>query len=89
VGRYRVLIKPSARKELLAIPTKKDRQRLVRRIELLGEEPRPAGCQKLAGGGDRFRVRQGQYRIVYEIRTEELVVLVVKLGHRRDVYRAL
>jgi mRNA interferase RelE/StbE len=89
VGRYRVLIKPSARKELLAIPTKKDRQRLVRRIELLGEEPRPAGCQKLTGGSDRFRVRQGQYRIVYEIRDEELVVLVVKLGHRRDVYRAL
>lgn len=89
MGGYRVLIKPSARKELLAIPTKKDRQRLVRRIELLGEDPRPAGCQKLAGGGDRYRVRQGQHRIVYEIRDAELVVLVVKLGHRRDVYRAL
>jgi len=89
VGGYRVLIKPSARKELLAIPTKKDRQRRVRRIELFGEDPRPAGCQKLAGGGDRYRVRQGQYRIVYEIRNAELVVLVVKLGHRRDVYRAL
>jgi mRNA interferase RelE/StbE len=89
VGRYRVLIKPSARKELLAIPTKKDRQRLVRRIELLGEDPRPAGCEKLAGGGDLYRVRQGQYRIVYEIQDAELVVLVVKLGHRRDVYRAL
>lgn len=89
MGRYRVLIKPSARKELLAVSTKKDRQRLVRRIELLGEDPRPAGCQKLAGGGDRYRVRQGQYRIVYEIRDAELVVLVVKLGHRRDIYRAL
>jgi mRNA interferase RelE/StbE len=89
VGKYRVLIKPSARKELLAVPTKKDRQRLVRRIELLAEDPRPAGCQKLAGGGDRYRVRQGQYRIVYEIQDAELVVLVVKLGHRRDVYRAL
>jgi mRNA interferase RelE/StbE len=89
VGRYRVLIKPSARKELLAVPTKKDRQRLVRRIELLGEDPRPPGCQKLTGGADRYRVRQGQYRIVYEIRDDELVVLVVKLGNRRDVYRAL
>jgi mRNA interferase RelE/StbE len=89
VGRYRVLIKPSARKELLAVSTKKDRQRLVRRIELLGEDSRPAGCQKLAGGGDRYRVRQGQYRIVYEIRDAELVVLVVKLGRRRDIYRAL
>ena len=89
MGRYRVLIKPSARKELLAIPTKKDRQRLVRRIELLGDNARPAGCQKLAGGGDPYRVRQGQYRIVYGIRDAELVVLVVKLGHRGDVYRAL
>lgn len=89
MGRYRVLIKPSARKELLAVPTKKDRQRLVRRIELLGEDPSPVGCQKLTGGADRYRVRQGQYRIVYEIRDDELVVLVVKLGHRRDVYRAL
>lgn len=89
MGKYRVLIKPSARKELLAVPTKKDRQRLVRRIELLGEEPRPTGCQKLTGGGDRYRVRQGQYRIVYEIRDTQLIVLVVKLGHRRDVYRAL
>jgi mRNA interferase RelE/StbE len=89
VGKYRVLIKPSARKELLAVSTKKDRQRLVRRIEQLGEDPRPAGCQKPAGGGDRYRVRQGQYRIVYEIRNAELVVLAVKLGHRRDVCRAL
>ena len=89
MGRYRVLIKPSARKELLAVPTKKERHRLIRRIELLGAEPRPAGSQKLTGGGDRYRVRQGQYRIVYEIRDDELVVLVIKLGHRRDVYRAL
>ena len=89
MGKYRVLIKPSARKELLAVPTMKDRRRLVRRIELLGDDPRPTGCQKLVGGGDRYRVRQGQYRIVYEIRDAELVVLVVKVGHRRDVYRVL
>jgi len=87
VGKYRVLIKPSARKELLAIPTKKDRQRLVRRVELLGGDPRPAGCQKLTGGGGLYRVRVGQYRIVYEIRDGALVVLVVRLGHRRDIYR--
>ena len=87
MGKYRVLIKPSARKELLAISTKKDRQRLVRRIEILADNPKPAGCQKLTGG-DRYRVRQGPYRIVYEIQDEELVVLVIKIGHRRDVYRA-
>jgi len=87
VGRYRILIKPTARKELLAVPTKKDRQRLIRRIEQLAEEPRPAGSQKLSGH-DRYRIRQGQYRVVYEIRDRELVVVVVKLGHRREVYRA-
>lgn len=88
MGKYRVLIKPSARKELLAIPTKKDRQRLVRRIEALADEPRPPGSEKLSGH-DRYRLRQGRYRIVYEIRDAELLVGVIKLGHRRDVYRGL
>lgn len=88
MGSYKVLIKTSARKELLAVPTKKDRQRLVRRIEAMAEDPRPVGCQKLSGQ-ERYRVRQGDYRIVYEIRDAELVVMVVKLGHRREVYRSL
>lgn len=72
----------------MAVSTKKDRQRLVSRIQGLGENPRPPGCQKLSGH-DRYRVRQGRYRIVYEIQDDELVVVVIKLGHRRDVYRAL
>jgi mRNA interferase RelE/StbE len=88
VGKYRVLIKPSAQKELEAVSTKKDRQRIVHRIQGLADDPRPQGCQKLSGY-DRFRVRQGQYRIVYEIRNDELVVVVVKVGNRRDVYRNL
>lgn len=88
MGSYRVLIKPSAKKELVAVSTKKDRQRLVSRIQRLADEPRPPGCQKLSGH-DRYRVRQGQYRIVYEIRDNELIVVVIKVGHRRDVYRAL
>ncbi len=88
MGKYKVLIKPSAKQEIEAIPAKKDRQRIVRRIERLGEEPRPSGCQKLSGY-DRYRLRQGQYRIVYEVRGDELVVVVIKVGHRRDVYRAL
>ena len=87
MANYRVLIKPSAKKELLAVSTKKDRQRLVSRIQGLADNPRPSGCQKLSGH-DRYRVRQGQYRIVYEIHDDELVVVVIKLGHRRDVYRA-
>ena len=87
MGKFRVLIKPTAKKELEAISTKKDRQRVVRRIQGLAEDPRPPGCQKLSGY-DRYRVRQGQYRIVYEIRDRELIVFVVKVGSRGDVYRS-
>jgi mRNA interferase RelE/StbE len=75
-------------KEIEAVPRKKDRQRIVKRIEQLGDEPRPAGCQKLSGH-DRYRIRQGQYRIVYGIEDDKLIVYVVKVGHRKDVYRAL
>ena len=88
MARFKVLIKPSAKKELQSIPTKKDRQRIVRRIQSLSDNPRPIGCQKLSGY-DRYRVRQGHYRIVYEIREDEIVVVIVKIGHRRDVYRNL
>jgi mRNA interferase RelE/StbE len=56
------------------------------RIRSLADDPRPAGCEKLSGS-ERYRVRQGVYRIVYEIEDHRLVVLVVKVGHRRDVYR--
>jgi mRNA interferase RelE/StbE len=75
-------------KEIEAVPRKRDRQRIVKRIEQLGDEPRPAGCQKLSGH-DRYRIRQGQYRIVYGIEDDKLIVYVVKVGHRKDVYRAL
>jgi mRNA interferase RelE/StbE len=85
VASYRLLIKPSAVKELEALP-RKDRQRVVSRIQGLARTPRPAGCEKLSGS-DRYRVRQGDYRIIYSIEDVELVVLVVRVGHRRDVYR--
>ena len=88
MGRYRVLIKPSAVKEIEAVPRKKDRQRIVSRIEQLGDDPRPVGCQKLSAR-DRYRIRQGQYRIVYGVEDDQLVVYVIKVGHRKDVYRAL
>ena len=84
---YSVRIKTSAIKEIQAIPTKRERQRIVRRISALAEDPRPSGCQKLAGGSNRFRVRQGRYRIVYSVEDSELVVEVVRVGHRKDVYR--
>ena len=86
MARFRVLIKPSAVKELESIPRKRDRQQIVRRIEKLADDPRPRGCQKLAGQ-NRYRIRKGIYRIIYEIDNEELLVYVVKLGHRKDVYR--
>lgn len=83
---YSVVIKASAAKELDAIASKRDRQRIVKRIAALAEEPRPPGVQKLSGR-DRYRVRQGDYRIVYAIEDRERRVVVVKVGHRREVYR--
>jgi mRNA interferase RelE/StbE len=85
VASYSVRIKRSAAKELEAVPLK-DRRRIVRRIEGLASEPRPPGCEKLSGE-DKYRIRQGNYRILYEIIDQELIVTVVKIGDRRDVYR--
>jgi mRNA interferase RelE/StbE len=81
-------VKASAAKEIDTIGQKRDRQRIVRRIRSLADEPRPRGCEKLVGNGDRYRVREGRYRIVYAIEDDRLVVWVVKVGHRKDVYRS-
>jgi mRNA interferase RelE/StbE len=86
VARYEILIKASAAKEIEDVPNRKDRRRIIERIRSLGDEPRPPGCQKLSGQ-DKYRVRQGVYRIVYSIQDEILVVQIVKVGHRKDVYR--
>ena len=83
---YRVFIKPSAAKELEAVGTKKDRMRLVARIRSLAADPRPTGCQKLSGS-EKYRVRQGAYRVVFSIEDDRLVVTVVRVAHRRKVYR--
>ena len=82
---YKLLIKPSAAKELEAVP-KKDRQRIVTKIRNLSVEPRPPGCERLSGH-DLYRVRQGNYRIHYTVQDADLVVVIVTLGHRREVYR--
>lgn len=82
---YRLLIKPSAVKELEVVP-RKDRRRLAMRMRDLAEQPRPPGAEKLSGH-DLYRVRQGNYRILYEIIDHDLTVTVMKIGHRRDVYR--
>ena len=86
MARFEILIKRSAAKEIEAISRKKDRQRIVRKIRQLAANPRPTGCQKLSGR-DRYRIRQGPYRIVYSIEDDRLIVYVVKVGHRSDVYR--
>lgn len=87
MAKYRILIKPSAIKELEAVSAKKDRQRIVRRIEGLADDPRPPGCRKLSGR-EFYRLRQGRYRIVYGIQDQALIVHVIKVGDRKDVYRS-
>ena len=82
---YRLLIKPSAGKEIEILP-KQDRRRIIAKITSLSRDPRPPGCEKLSGH-DQYRLRQGDYRILYETRDLDLVVVVIKVGHRREVYR--
>lgn len=84
--KYEILIKPSAVREIESIASKKDRQRIVARIAKLADNPRPPGSEKLSGQ-EKYGVRQGSHRIVYSIEDQELVVFVVKVGHRKDVYR--
>ena len=86
MARYDVFIKPSALKELEAVDSKKDRQRIVRAILPLAQDPRPAGCRKLSGR-DKYRIRSGQYRIIYGVEDAVSVVIIVKVGHRSGAYR--
>ena len=87
MARYSLRIKKSARKELESIATKADRQRVIGRIELLADNPRPPGALKVSGL-ERYRVRQGRYRILYTIEDSLLVIQVIKIGDRKDVYRS-
>ena len=83
---YQVILKPAARRDIkkLAGP---DQVRIIKRLESLSENPRSFGAKKLRGAEDLFRVREGNYRIIYQIQDEMLLVLVVKVGHRREIYR--
>ena len=84
-GSYSLVIKKSAERELRAIP-KKDLARVVDRAQVLADNPRPRGSEKLSGE-EWYRIRQGDYRIVYAIDDEARIVEIVKIGHRREVYR--
>lgn len=83
---YRIIVQPGAARQIAKLPT----QILVRidqALERLSKDPRPPGSQKLAGPTDLYRIRVGDHRIIYEIRDQLLIITVVKVGHRRDVYR--
>ena len=82
---YELVFRKSVAKDLRSIPNEHV-ARILERIRALAEHPRPPGCEKLSGL-ERYRIRQGVYRIVYEVLDHTLVVLVVKVAHRRDVYR--
>jgi mRNA interferase RelE/StbE len=82
---YRLVFKQSVAKDLRSIPNE-DVARILKRVEILAADPHPAGSEKLSSQ-DRYRVRQGVYRIIYAVDNEEMIVLVVKISHRRRVYK--
>ncbi len=85
MARFELRVRPSVARDLRGIP-KADVKRILARIEALADDPRAPGCEKL-GGAELYRARQGSYRIVYAIRDRVLVVEVIRVGHRREVYR--
>jgi mRNA interferase RelE/StbE len=85
MAEYRIYFRKSVEKDFAAIP-KSDLKKILHRIKGLGENPKPSGSEKMTGQ-ERYRVRQGHYRIVYSIQDRELTVWIVKVGHRKDIYR--
>lgn len=87
MAKYKITFKKSVVKDFRNIP-KQDVQRILKRIDLLAENPRAEGCIKLTGQ-ENYRVRQGLYRIIYEIKDDELLVKIVKVGHRSAIYKSI
>ena len=85
MAEYKIYFKKSVEKDFNVIP-KKDLKKIIHRIKALAEDPRPPGCEKLTGQ-QKYRLRQGRYRILYSIQDDELTIWVVKVGHRKDIYR--
>lgn len=85
MAEYKDCFRKSVEKDFSTVP-KKDLQKILRRIEDLAKDPRPPGHEKLTGQ-ERYRIRQGRYRILYSIQDRQLTIWVVKVGHRKDVYR--
>ena len=85
MARFEITFRPSVAKDVKGIPAT-DMKRILGRINALAEDPRPPGSIKLSGK-EYYRIRQGDYRIIYEIIEERVVIVVIKIGHRRDVYK--
>lgn len=85
MANFELQFKKSVAKDLRKIPSL-DVKRILKRIQALADDPRPVACEKLSVQ-ERYRIRQGVYRIIYEIQDQKLIVMVVKIGHRREVYR--
>jgi len=85
MAEYEIYFKESVEKDFRTIPGK-DLKKIIRRIEELSKDPRPPGHEKLTGQ-ERYRVRQGLYRVIYSVQDKELTIWIVKVGHRKDVYR--
>jgi mRNA interferase RelE/StbE len=85
MGKYKVIFRKSVALDFRRIPNR-DLRKILATIKSLSEEPRPSGIEKLSGQ-EKCRVRQGNYRIIYEINDDQIIVIVVKVGHRKDVYR--
>lgn len=85
---YRIEVTPRARKDLKALPTR-ERQQVAEQIDALKTDPRPAGCKKLKGREDFYRIRVGNHRVVYQIEDEVLYILIVRVGDRKDIYEII
>lgn len=83
---YRIEVSTTAARQIRKLP-RADQIRVLRVIQTLGADPRPSGCRKLSGYDDVFRVRIGRYRVLYSIEGRRLIIIVLKVGDRKDVYR--
>ncbi len=86
MAKYDIEVSATAERQLRRLP-RRDQLRVLKAIIRLAEEPRPTGCRKLSGYTDVFRIRVGRYRVIYSVSDRRLVVIVLKLGHRKDIYR--
>ena len=84
---YRVVVTPAPTKFLTKLRDESLKRRIIKALRVLENDPRPPGCIKLQGHDALYRIRVGDYRIVYQIQDTVLVVLVVEIGHRREIYR--